>query len=572
MVDEEHSRRGFLKTTGVDAALCASLSRASSAPFDANAPPGANRTIKETPFFIFCTGKHIAAGMGILLAMLMLTGWLPAGRGMHSSGPTGGKATYNVLFIAVDDLRPQLGSYGKAFMHTPNIDRLASQGVRFTRHYVQYPSCGPSRWALLTGQRPDMSFLDVFSSNTKPFRVFMPQALDGEHPVSLAHLFRRHGYYTVSIGKIGHSPDGGWHEKTTHAGATDDPEAPAQVPFSWDEVYGPRGEWGTAWRAFFAYADGKSRIRGETPPVESADIPDTGYPDGLISKAAVEELHELERREQPFFLAVGFYKPHLPFNAPQEYWDLYEHDALPLSPVPSKPAGVPAPNLSWHRSGELVDGYGGLPSSGGEIDEAAARTLRHGYFAAVSYVDAQIGKVLDALRRLGLREETIVVLWGDHGWHLGDLDIWGKHTPYEFALRSPLIIRVPGLESAGAKARGLAEAVDIYPTLAELCGLPAPEDLLDGESLVPLLRDPTRPGQASALSYYGEGGQWATSLRTDRYRLIRWADRKNQTLQVELYDHQNDPYETHNIAREEPGLVRTLLDEMKTETNVLELP
>ncbi len=494
---------------------------------------------------------RITTCISILLGMLLLVVPGSYGQGTDGEAP-------NVLFIAVDDLRPQLGSFGEPQMVTPNIDRLAAEGVRFPRHYVQAPTCGASRYAMLLSRRLRSSRPASYGNGA--FSLLAER--DSTRPVALPRHFRRHGYHTVGIGKISHSPDGRRHEKTTRPGATDDPEAPLQMPNSWDEMYGPRGPWKTAWRAFFAYDGGTSRDRGKTPATESADVPDTGYPDGLMAEMAVDELRALKDRDQPFFLGVGFYKPHLPFNAPQRYWDLYDRDRMGLAPHPAPPNG--APDVSLHEGGELFGGYGGVVWDD-SITNAEARKLRHGYYAATSYVDAQIGTVLDALERLGLEENTVVVLWGDHGWHLGNLGIWGKHTTYEFSLRSPLIVRAPGVTPPeGGVAREIVESVDIYPTLADVSGLPLPETV-DGESLLSHLTHPTRRDgrEGTAFGYWRRGKRWGTTVRTERYRLTRWASEEGGQVEFELYDHWFDPHETENVAEERPGVVQRLLERMR---------
>ena len=495
---------------------------------------------------LFSRSICVPLGAFLLFALLAAKGGPSPDADKESPDPP-----CNVLFIAVDDLRPQLGALGDPQMHTPHIDRLASEAVLFPHHYVQVPTCGASRFSMLTSQRPHPS--RPASYGNAAFSLF-PRDVP-ERALSLPAVFRRNGYHTVSIGKISHSPDGRLHEKTTLPGTTDDPQAPPEVPFAWDEVFGPRGAWGTAWRAFFAYAGGKSRIPGETPATESAVVSDTGYPDGLIAAAAVRKLQALKGKEQPFFLAVGFYKPHLPFNAPQPYWDFYDRDGIPPAPHPAYPEGV-VPEISLHHSGELGRYTGAGLADSDTVEAEAARTLRHGYAAAISYTDAQVGKLLDALDQLGLTENTIVVLWGDHGWHLGDLGVWGKHTLYEYALRSPLLFRVPGLQ--GGQAQGVVESLDIFPTLVDLCGLPTP-DGLDGKSLAPQLEHPRRAGKAGAFGYWQMRDRWGKTLRTERYRLTRWWDEDGTPVQTELYDHRYDPHETSNIAGVQVQVVEELL-------------
>lgn len=474
-----------------------------------------------------------------------LTALASPGSAASQVAPDPAAERMNVLFIAVDDLRPELGAYGVPGIHTPNLDRLAAEGLVFLRHYVQVPTCGASRYSMLTGQRPTSS---AHLSNEAFVSLLPKQEVD--RPESFAHLFRRSGYYTASIGKISHYPDGRVY---TYGG---EGAGNLEMPFSWNEVEGPVGRWGTAWNAFFGYADGSSRNSegAARPPLEMADVPDTGYPDGLIAEAAVKKLRELQHRR--FLLAVGFFKPHLPFTAPKKYWDLYDRDAIALSPNPLPPEGINPGAV--HNSGEFFNNYGPHPSRGAAgvpVDDEYARLLRHAYYAAVSYADAQVGRVLDELDRLGLREKTIVIVWGDHGWHLGDHTIWGKHTTFERSLRSPLIMRVPGMTAPGRATAGIVESVDIYPTLAELCRLEAPTGL-SGESFAGHFMDPAQPGQAAAYGYY----HGRRTLRTDRYRITEYRDGDPR---VELYDHATDPLETVNAAGSHPEVVRRLLPQLR---------
>jgi arylsulfatase A-like enzyme len=450
----------------------------------------------------------------------------------------------NVLLICVDDLRPELGCYGHPEMLTPNIDRLAAEGRRFTRHYVQSAVCGPSRCSLLTGKR---------INNWDCWKGLRGRPSEPAEPASFAHLFRRNGYRTVCIGKVSHQP----------GGVIDEEQRVHQVPFSWDKSYAPVGAWGTPWRAFFAYAGGKAynrviRMRKDEPmlPYEAAAVDDLGYADGLNAEAAVKELEGLKGRGQPFLLGVGFYKPHLPFNAPRRYWDLYPAAKAGWASNPRPPQGVD-PAISLHRSFEVTTHYHWPPGEG-NISREDASTLRRGYFACVSYVDAQIGKVLAALQRLQLDGSTVVALWSDHGWHLGE---HGMQTNFEVAARSPLIIRVPGMAKPGEAAAGLAESVDLYPTLAGLCGLKVPAGLA-GRSLEPALRDPAHRGKEYAYSFHPRGEIMGRAFRTDRYRLVAWTKRDGEVVQVELYDHRSDPEENVNVASKRPEVVKPLLREL----------
>lgn len=451
----------------------------------------------------------------------------------------------NVLLICVDDLRPELGCYGADHIKSPNIDRLASRGAVFTNHFVAVPTCGASRFSMLTGMLPRDS--QHLSNNA--IRTFISGREASEIPETFIHHLRRNGYYTVGIGKISHSADGLLY------GYRDPVGSARELPNSWDEMVFDAGKWGTGWHAFFGYADGTSRESRDKQvrPYESADVSDESYPDGLTAKLAVSKLKALRRKDEPFFLGVGFFKPHLPFNAPKKYWDLYDENKLPLTPSPDLPANVHPESL--HSSGEFNGYLAGEehPSLTNPASDPYQRRLRHAYFAAISYVDAQIGKVLDALDRLGLAENTIVVLWGDHGWQLGDHRVWGKHTLFDRALRSALIMRVPGKATDGRQIHRVVSSVDIYPTLMELCGVDM-QFKTDGNSMANLLEDAQMEGWKDvSYAYYNRG----ITIRTPRYRLTKYF-REAQPV-VELYDHESDPWENRNVADRFPGIVERLL-------------
>jgi arylsulfatase A-like enzyme len=457
----------------------------------------------------------------------------------------------NVLFIAVDDLRPELGCYGATHITSPALDRLAREGRLFQRHYVQAAACGPSRCSLLTGLRETRSW-DVWRADRE--RETPP-----DRPVSFPDLFRRNGYRTVCIGKISHEP----------GGVMDREQQVHQVPFSWDLAYAPAGKWKDPWGAFFCYADGSvreygyGRYKADKPAWEMADVGDHGYADAYNADEAVRQLRDLKDSGKPFLLAVGFYKPHLPHNAPKKYWDLYDPATIGL-PANSGPPRGTNPAISLHKSEELTTHYA-WPGGVGRITDEQAIRQRRAYFACVSYVDAQIGRVLDEYRRLGLDQETIVVVWGDHGWHLGEQGVFCKATNYEVATRSALIIRTPGMASPGTPATGLVETIDLYPTLVDICGLTLPDGLA-GVSLRPLLDDPVHPGKDGAISGYSLNGYDGVALRTDRWRLVEWRHRKTGvTGLVELYDHENDPGETVNVAADHPDLVRNLIARLHDE-------
>lgn len=451
--------------------------------------------------------------------------------------------TPNVLFICVDDLRPELGCYGADYIHSPNIDKLAASGALFTNQFAQIPTCGASRYCMLTGMLPKTT---GYLSN-EACHTYISGKPESKDPETFIHHLKRNGYYTVGIGKISHYVDGLLY------GYTDSVGTEYELPHSWDEMLFNPSKWGTGWNAFFGYADGSNRQgrNRQVKPYEMGNVDDSGYPDGLTAELALDKLDELAQKEQPFFLAVGFFKPHLPFNAPKKYWDMYNENTLPLSPNPFIPENINQASLQ--RNGEF-NGYqlgDEKATLEGPVSDEYAKKLRHAYFACVSYTDAQVGKLLDELDKLGLSENTVVVLWGDHGWHLGDQLVWGKHTIFERALKSAFIIRAPG-KNKGETINNVVSAVDIYPTLMDLCDVEMPHET-DGTSLVPLLTNPMASWEDISYGYYKNG----ISLRTSRYRLTKYF-RKQEPV-IELYDHQTDPNETKNIAAEHPEIVNNLM-------------
>jgi len=426
-----------------------------------------------------------------------------------------GRPKRNVLFIAVDDLRPELGCYGHPRILSPNIDKLAARGLVFERAYCQQAVCAPSRASLLSGCRPDTTH--IYDLRT-PLRKAMPNVL------SLPQHFKNNGYETVSLGKIYHH----WN---------DDNGIGWTIP-----AWHPKGPWkGRGYRAEASIRAMRERDKkhpdrkGIGPAFEAADVPDNGYPDGATADKAIEELRRLKGK--PFFLAVGFLKPHLPFNAPKKYWDLYRREDIKLPANRHWPKDMPAiAGMNW---GELRQ-YVGI-SAKGNLPDAQARELIHGYYACVSYTDAQVGRVLDELERLGLADDTIIVLWGDHGWKLGEYSAWCKHTNFELDTHAPLILSVPGQKNAGKKTPALVEFVDIYPTLCEAAGLPLPSHL-EGTSMMPLLDAPQRPWKSAAFSQYPRGRVMGYTMRTDRWRYTEWQDRRTHAVVArELYDHQAEP-------------------------------
>jgi len=449
----------------------------------------------------------------------------------------------NVLFIAIDDLRAELGCYGNEHIKSPNIDRFAKSGAVFTHHYVSVPTCGASRYSLLTGMLPKTKG----HLSNEACHNFIAGKSDTEDPETFIHHLRRNGYYTVGIGKISHYVDGLLY------GYTDPVGTEYELPHSWDEMLLNPGKWETGWNAFFGYANGENRqsLNRQVKPYEKANVPDAGYPDGLTAQLALKKMNQLAKKEEPFFLAVGFFKPHLPFNAPAKYWDMYDEEEIPLSPNPFIPENVNKASL--HNSGEFNGYQLGEEKASLEspISDEYARKLRHAYFACVSYIDAQVGKLLNELEKLGLAENTVVVIWGDHGWHLGDQLVWGKHTIFERALKSAFILYAPG-KTSGETINKVVSTIDIYPTLMDICGIEMPHKT-DGKSFVPLFDNLLMNWEEASYSYFRNG----ISLRTERYRLTRYF--RNAEPIIELYDHETDPDETKNIADAEPDVIENLM-------------
>jgi iduronate 2-sulfatase len=449
----------------------------------------------------------------------------------------------NVLLICVDDLKPLLGCYGDKVIKSPNIDRLAARGVVFERAYCNQAVCAPSRNALLTGVRP--TTLGIYDLGTN-FRESVPNA------VTLPQYFMQHGYRTEALGKIFHVGHGNRDDAGSWSVALFKANSIAYVL--------PENRRGlTREEALFANETDVAKLpRGAA--WESANVTDNAYPDGKIADEAVRRLRAAkDKPNEPFFLAVGFLKPHLPFCAPKKYWDLYDRASFSVPALRIAPEGAPkyAPS-GW---GELRQ-YSDIPDAGPLTDEQA-RTMIHGYHAAVSFVDAQLGHVIDELDRLGLATNTIILLWGDHGWHLGDHGWWCKHTNYEQATRIPLIVSAPGITRPGTRAlHALVETVDIYPTLAELAGLTAPElpQGMEGKSFVPALRDPSLGTKNYLFHVYPRGERIGRAVRTTRYRLVEWKvpGRAPDTADIELYDYEKDPFETKNLAAEQPEIVARL--------------
>ena len=426
------------------------------------------------------------------------------------------KSKPNVLFIAVDDLRPMLGCYGNQYIKTPNIDRLAAEGTLFEKAYCNVPVCGASRASLLTGMRPTRTrFLNYHTRADK----------DAPGITSLPAHFKQNGYYTASLGKIFHHMD-------------DMKESWSEDP--WRAKYiRPNGEESLSRHYLLEenkLIDARPGKRG--PPYEMAEVADSAYFDGQMVKRAIAKLRAFSKTDTSFFLAVGFLKPHLPFNAPKKYWDLYPEESISLAANPFWPEN--APKEGWYGIGELRN-YHDVPPKGPIPDPLALKLVR-AYHAAVSYTDALIGELLQALEATDLHENTIVVLWGDHGYLLGEHRLWCKHITFNKALHVPLLIKAPGYASP-QKINRLAEYIDIYPTLCDLAGLPAPGHLA-GTSLMGLMKDPESEGKEYITSRYKN----MEAIKTDQYLYTEWIDSAGNVTDRMLYDHKIDPEENVDIA------------------------
>ncbi len=501
----------------------------------------------------------------------------------------------NVLFIAIDDLKPILGCYGNKQIKTPNIDRLAKMGTVFTSNYVQQAVCGPTRASLMTGKRPD--YTQVWDLKTK-IRDINPDIL------SIPQYFIAQGYSTQGIGKV--------YDPRCVDKDIDKPSWSVPYYKTADKYY-PAGM-GEPALGRYQLAETKQLVEKYTkeavdkgmsksevndyvqkkikPATEAADVPDNAYNDGANILQAKDILGKLSKTDQPFFFAVGIAKPHLPFVAPKKYWDLYKRDDMPLAKFQEQTTDPVS--VAYHTFGEMR-GYTDIPPLTSFTDQKPygitlpvdkQKELIHGYYAAISYTDANVGRLLDALDSLGLTKNTIIVLWGDHGWHLGDHNLWCKHTNFEQATQAPLIIAAPGI--APSKTSSQTEHIDIFPTLCELAGVNIP-DQLDGKSLVPLMKNPAATVKEFSVSQYPRSNATAEnerlgyadanvmgySIRTKQYRYTIWMKsgfRSNQPFDqklligTELYDYKKDPEERRNVAKEKEyiAVVKQMDEKMKT--------
>jgi iduronate 2-sulfatase len=501
----------------------------------------------------------------------------------------------NILFIAIDDLRPELGCYGSPIAKTPSLDRLASRGLMFNRAYCQQAICRPSRASLMTGARPSTTGL---FHNYVSLRELQPDILTlPEHLIA-------NGYEAAYCGKIFHRGDTDEGRSWSRPAVKQIAGLKKPVPYALPENIQLKN---ANMKGMLAkYGEAARRGLGSGPAYEKADVSDETYVDGYNTQMAIATMQEMAAdKDKPFFLGLGFKLPHLNWVAPQKYWDLYDPTEIPAATQNDSPENGAAMGL--HASFELRT-RAGIPKYG-PIDSELATTLKHAYLASVSYVDAQIGKMIEALEQAGIRDNTIIIVWSDHGWHLGDMGVWGKATNYEIATRVPMMIWTPDMKTRGAKTEALVELVDMFPTLCELAKVPVPKHL-EGHSFVPLLDQPNRPWKTAAFSQYPnpalrewaanplspgmretffgplikdveqtiidqQGEKWNRELfekhlmgyamRTDRYRLVVWRDHRtpdSQPVFVELYDHKTDPSETKNIAIAHPERVRKLIEQL----------
>ena len=454
----------------------------------------------------------------------------------------------NILYIAVDDLRTELGCYGNEAIKSPNIDQLARQGIVFNRAYCQQPICMASRASLMSGLRPDTLMI----YNTGSLNELAPDVL------TINQHLENNGYQIWASGKIYHH---GIDRQVQWEANRVVPETAEQGRgYLSKDAVGILDEYDAYYRENRGGPGG-----GRGPAYESPDVPDNAYHDGLMTDLAIEQLALYKSSDKPFFMAVGYKKPHLPFNAPKKYWDLYDANEIEMADNPFMPENVS--QYFEYNFGELRN-YAGIPKGQELLDESLSRKLKHGYYACVSYIDAQIGRLLDGLKENGLDQNTIVILWGDHGWKLGEHGMWCKHTQFELDNHVPLLLKVPGQSKGSLKTDALVEFVDIYPSLCELAGLELP-DHLQGASFAPLIKNPDKPWKKGAISVWPlnrndpEKVVIGYCIQTDRYRYTEWIrESSGEVMARDLFDHVIDPDENVNISKlpENADLINELSD------------
>lgn len=423
----------------------------------------------------------------------------------------------NILFISVDDLRPELGCYGVSQIITPNMDRLAKEGAVFLNSYANVPVCGASRASLLTGLRP---------AGKVTLRGYKCRSdASAAEFKTLPEYLKQNGYYTISNGKMMHVQDDtpqAWSEPAWRASTNRD----ASIHF-----YNTYDDWVNPNSGNYLKPFGKKEVG---PFYESADVADEAYHDGQVCIKTIDDIKRLAKSDKPFFLACGFWRPHLPFNAPKNYWELYDRDKINLANNRFKPKNL----TNLHSSQELLNQY--AANEGFPTDENFHRLSKHAYYASVSYIDALVGKLMQALKENGLEENTIVVLWGDHGFHLGEHNLWGKHNMMNVSLKAPLLIKYPG--KAGLRLTQLTDFIDIYPTLCEMVNLPIPEHC-EGKSLQNIIENPTMEHKDALFMAYGN----KYSIKTKQYLYTAQMTKDSSFTKIMLFDHKRDPQENINV-------------------------
>ena len=464
----------------------------------------------------------------------------------------------NVLFVSIDDLRPSLGVYGDSIAITPNIDALAGEGITFRQTFCQSAVCAPSRASLMTGLRPDST--EVWHLGDK-FREIKPST------VTMPQHFSKNGYYTVNLGKIFHNymPDSiSWDEPDIRPSRYLQPDwigRDGETFYISEEVNKSQAIKRDSLLKLrpIRYADGWNT----GPAWEAADVHDTLYYDGAQTKLAKKTLTRLAKMDKPFYFGMGYFRPHLPFAVPKKYWDLYNRDSIPLPVNSERPENSPSFTMNSMYELRHYDGFNdiGHPTSSYRMAQDTTRILRHGYYASVSYVDALLGDLVNHLKELDIYDNTIIVVWGDHGWKLGDHNSWGKMTNYNIDLQVPLIVRYPDQKNKGKQTFAMTELVDIFPSLCELAGIEVP-DYMQGTSFVPVLENPDRAWKQAAFSQFhrrpkvsADGGRYmGYSINTPKYHYIEWytwnhkTKKRGEYVSAELYDRKEDPNETLNIT------------------------